>query len=240
MNPEVLRELSAEFLLLSVVHHVALVVVVAILWMRREAMARTVDVYFAIAFATAGVALATRPETRLAAAAAGVLAALWAWDAARPRLALTLGRTPRLRLWIMVALGLFGFGYPGYSGELPSAFFAPLGVILPPTVIVALAVVNAAWPSTNRVVHWALAATGLVVGGVGLVIEGWIHVPIIGISIYAIALLLGAGRVVEERPTVRDRSVREIRDRMYSRRTILPGPRDPRRRRLNVRKRRRR
>lgn len=238
MDPTILREISEEFLLFSAVHHVAVVVLASILWMRRQAMARTVDAYFAVAFATAAFALSTRPETRLAAVAAAALAALWLWDTARPRLALSFARTPRLRLWIMIGLGLFGLGYPGYAGELPGAFFAPLGVILPPTVIVALAIVNAASPSTNTIVHWSLAATGLVVGGVGLVVEGWIHAPLVAIAIYAVALLLGAGRLIEERQGVRERSVREIRNRMYSRRTILPGPRDPRRRRFRSRRRR--
>jgi hypothetical protein len=238
MNPEVLRQISEEFLLLSVLHHMAFVVLAAILWMRREAMARTADVYFGVAFATAAFALATRRETVAAAVVAAALAALWLWDAARPRLAIAFGRTPRLRLWIMAALGLFGLAYPGYSGELPGAFFAPLGVILPPTLIVGLAVLNAASPSTNRVVHWSLTATGLVVGGAGLVLEGWTHAPLVAIAAYAAALLLGAGRVIEERDGPRERSVREIRERMYSRRTILPGPRDPRRRRFRSRRRR--
>ena len=238
MDPTILKEISAEFLLFSVVHHVALLVVLAILWMRRESMARTVDVYFAVAFATAAFALATRPETRLAALASAALAALWLRDAARPNLALSFGRTPKLRLWIMGLLGLFGVAYPGYAGELPSAFFAPLGVILPPTLIVALAIVNSASPSTNRTVHWSLAATGLVVGGAGLIVEGWIHAPLTVISAYAVALLLGAGKLIEERGGARERGVREIRDRMYSRRTIFPGPRDPRRRRFKTRSRR--
>jgi hypothetical protein len=238
MDPGVLRQISEEFLLFSVLHHLAFVVLAAILWMRREAMGRVVDGYFVVAFGTAAFALASRPQTRVVALVAAALAALWLWEAVRPRLTIRFGRTPRLRLWIMAALGLFGLAYPGYAGELPSAFFAPLGVILPPTVIVALAVLNAAWPSTNGVVHWALAATGLVVGGLGLAVEGWIHAPLVAIAAYAVALLLGAGRVIEEREGVRERSVREIRDRMYSRRTILPGPRDPRRRRFRTKRRR--
>jgi hypothetical protein len=238
VDPTVLRSISEEFLLLSVLHHMVVAVLAVILWTRRQGMARTVDIYFAVAFGTAAYALATRPETRPAALAAAAITALWLWDAARPRLAVSFGRTPRLRLWIMAVLGLFGLGYPGYAGELPSAFFAPLGVILPPTLIVALALVNAVSPSTNRIVHWALAATGLAVGGTGLFVEGWIHAPLAAIAVYAVALLSGAGRVVEEREGPRERSVREIRDRMYSRRTILPGPRDPRRRRFKSRRRR--
>ena len=238
MSPEVLRAVSEEFLLLSLIHHLVFVVVLVILWIRREAMARTVNAYFAVAFATASFALATRPETRATAVVSAALAALWLWSAGGSKLALSFDRTPRLRLWIMAVLGLFGLAYPGYSGELPSAFFAPLGVILPPTVVVALAVLNAAAPSTNRIVHWSLAATGLGVGAAGLATEGWVHVPLVAISVYAVALLLGAGRVIEEQDGPRERSVREIRDRMYSRRTILPGPRDPRRRRFRSRRRR--
>jgi hypothetical protein len=239
MDADVLKGLSHEFLLLSAVHHVALFVMLAILWMRREALTRTSNVYFTIAFATAAFALATRPETRWSAVAAGALAALWLRNALRPRITMSFGRAPRLRLWIMGCLGLFGFAYPGYSGEFPSLFFAPLGVILPPTLLVALALMNSASPSTDRTVHWALAATALAVGGVGLVVEGWIHAPLVGAAAYAVALLLGAGRPAEAREGGRERSVREIRDRMYARRTILPGPRDPRRRRFQVRRRRR-
>jgi hypothetical protein len=238
MDPEALRQVSEEFLLLSVLHHMAFVVLAAILWTRREAMARTVDVYFGVAFATSAFALATRPATRAAAVVAAALTALWLWDAARPRLVIAFGRTPRLRLWIMAALALFGLAYPGYSGDLPSLFFAPLGVIPAPTVIVSLALLNAASPGTNRIVHWSLAVTGLGVGASGLAIEGWVHAPLVAVSVYAIALLLGAGRTVEAREAPRERSVREIRDRMYARRTFLPGPRDPRRRRFRSRRRR--
>lgn len=239
MNPAVLSEIAEEFLSLSALHHTVLVVVIVILWMRRESMARVVDVYFALAFATAAFALGTRPETRIAAAAAAALAALWIRDAVHPKLVLSFRRTPRIRLAIMTVLGAFGFGYPGYSGELPSAFFAPLGVILPPTLIVALALENSAWPETNGILHWALAGTGLAVGVAGMGVEGWIHAPLVAISIYAFVLLSGRGKLTEARDAVRERSVSEIRDRMYSRKTILPGPRDPRRRRPRVRRRRR-
>lgn len=238
MNVETLRQISEEFLHFSVLHHLAFVVLATLVWTRRGAMARAVDVYFAVAFATTAFALATRSETRVPAVVAAALAALWVWDATRPKLVIAFGRTPRLRLWIMAALAVFGLGYPGYSGDLPSAFFAPFGVILAPTVIVALAALNAVSPGTNRVLHWSLASTGLGVGVAGLATEGWIHAPLVAAAAYAVALLLGAGRVIEELEGTRDRSVREIRDRMYARRTILPGPRDPRRRRPRVRRRR--
>jgi hypothetical protein len=239
VSPDVLKAISQEFAPLALMHHLALVVLLVIFWIRREGMARAIGVYFAVAFATACAALATRPETRTTALVSAALAALWLWSALGPKPALSFSRTPRLRLWIMGGLGLFGFAYPGYAGELPAAFFAPLGVTLSPTTMVALALQNSASASPNRIVHWALAATGLALGGAGLVLEGWIHAPLIAISAYAIALLLGAGKLTEERRPARERSVREIRDRMYARKTILRGPRDPRRRRLNVRRRRR-
>jgi len=239
VNPAVLTEIAEDFLPLSALHHAVLVVVMVMVWMRRETMTRVVDVYFALAFATAAFALATRPETWFAAPVAAALAALWVRDAVHPELSLSFRRTPRIRLVIMVLLGAFGFGYPGYSGELPSAFFAPLGVILPPTVIVALAILNSAWPQTSRILHWALAGTGLTIGGVGMAAEGWIHAPVVAASVYAVVLLSGRGKLTEARDTARERSVREIRDRMYARKTILPGPRDPRRRRPRVRRRRR-
>jgi hypothetical protein len=238
MGVDVLKELSHRFLLLSAVQHIALLVMLSILWMRREALTRVSTTYFAIAFATAAFALATRPETRWSAVAAGALALLWLRDALRPTVTMSFGRAPRLRLWLMGCLGLFGFAYPGYSGELPSVFFAPLGVILAPTLLVALALLNSASPSTDTTLHWALAATALAVGGAGLAAEGWIHAPLVASAAYAVALLLGAGRPIEPREGTRERSVREIRDRMYARRTILPGPRDRKRRRFKVRRRR--
>jgi hypothetical protein len=238
MDADVLKELSQRFLPLSAGHHLALLVMLSILWMRREALTRVSTTYFAIAFATTAFALATRPETRWSAVAAGALAVLWLRDALRPTVTMSFGRAPRLRLWIMGCLGLFGFAYPGYSGDLPSVFFAPLGVILAPTLLVALALLNSASPSTDRTVHWALAATAVAVGGVGLFVEGWIQAPLVAAAAYAVVLLLGAGRPIEAREGTRERSVREIRDRMYARRTILPGPRDPRRRRFKVRRRR--
>jgi len=137
-------------------------------------------------------------------------------------------------------LGLYGFGYPGYSGDLPSAFFSPLGVTLHPTVLVALSLLNAAAPRVNRPLHWTLAAVAVVLGVAGAARGEWIHLPLLAAGIYAVPLLTGRARLVEPRPRTVERSVREIRNRMYSRKTLLPGPRDPRKRRIDLKRRRRR
>ncbi len=237
MTPSVLRDISQEFLLLSAAHHLALAVIAVIFWIRRKSMGRTVDVYFAFAFGTAAFALFTRPETRIPAAASTLVAALWLRDTVRPRNVFSFERTPRPRLVVMGAAALFALAYPGYSGDLPSLVFSPLGVVLPPTLIVATAVVNSAAPTTNRALHWALAAIGLAVGLVGIVVEGWIHAPLLVVSLYAVPLVLGRGKQLRARDASPKTSVRELRSRMYSRKTLLPGPRDPRRGRRSTRRR---
>lgn len=230
---------AGRFLALAAAHHFAIVVVAVLFWVRRRSMERTVAVYFALAFTTATIALASHPPARVLAAFPAGLAALWFHEAARLRNVLSLRRAPRIRLIVAGALGLYGFVYPGYTGELPSFVFSPLGVVLPPTLLVALAVMNAAAPETNRPLHWTLAAVGLVMGVNGAVVGGWTHLPLIAAALYTAPLLLGRAVLTDERAETDATSVRAVHDRMHKRRVLLSKPRRSSVRRLDVRKRRR-
>jgi hypothetical protein len=239
MQADVLREIAADFTTLAAAHHLTLAVIMVIFWMRRRSMERAVAAYFVLAFGTTAGALFTRTESLAPAVVAAGLAALWAIEAVRPRNVLNFKRTPMLRLVVMSVLGFFGFVYPGYSGDLPSFIFSPLGVILPPALIIALAVMNSALKDSNRVLHWAHAVSGLAYGAIGIAAEGWVHLPLLAISAYAIPLLLGRGGERMPRDETSGKDVRQIRDRMYARKTLLPGPRPPRARRFKIRRHRR-
>jgi len=229
---------AESFLLLSAGHHLAIAVVAVLLWIRRSSMERTIAVYFALAFATATVALASHPPARVMAAFAAGLSMLWCLEVAHPRNVLSFVRTPRFRLAAMGALGIFALLYPGYSGELPGFVFSPLGVILPPTLLLALALMNAASSSTNRPVHWTLATIGLVMGTGGVFQEGWVHAPLIAASLYAVPLLLGRAKLLEDRGSSDATSVRAVHERMHKRRVLFSKPRRSSVRKLSVRKRR--
>jgi len=228
MNPQLLKAIALDNLALSSAHHIVLFALLTVFWIRRRSMERIVDAYFAAAFATTALALAAAPATRAWAVVAAVLSALWVVDTVNPRNLADFRRAPTLRMVLMAIVGAFAFVYPGYSGDLPGLFFSPIGVILPPTLTIALAILNCAWPGTNRLLHWIHAACGAVVAIIGLFTEGWIHLPLLIASVYALPLLLGRGRIIEGRDPTASRSVRGIRDRMYTRKTFLPGPRDPR------------
>ncbi len=231
-----MREIAAGHLPLAAAHHLAAGVIAVICWVRRRSMERAVAWYLTAAFATVAFAAWSQPSTRWATVVAALIGVFWALDAARGGHGIDLRRTPRLRLLVMGAAALFALVYPGYAGKLPSFIFSPLGVLLPPTLVLALAVVNAASPSVDRTLHWMLAAAGVAVGVAGLLSEGLVHVPLILVAVYALPLLLGRGRSVDPADTTGGESVRQIRNRMYSRKTLLPGPRDPRRRRFRVRR----
>ena len=192
----------------------------------------------AVVVATATVALAGHPSARPVAPLAAGLSALWCFEVARPKNVLSFRRAPRLRLAIMGALGLFALLYPGYSSELPSFVFSPLGVTLPPTLLLALAVINSAAPSTNRPLHWSLASAGLFISVSGLIVEGWIHVPLALASAYAVPLLLGRTKVIEGRGEADATSVRAVHERMHKRRVLLTRSRRSSVRKIDVRRRR--
>jgi len=238
MSPETQQAVAESFLLVAALHHFAVAIVAVLFWIRRRSMERTVAVYFALAFATAAVALAGHPSARIAAAFAAGLSALWCLEAARPKNVLSFHRAPRLRLAVMGILGLFALLYPGYSGELPSFVFSPLGVTLPPTLLLALATMNSTAPTTSRPLHGSLAAVGLVVGISGLLIEGWIHVPLVVASVYAVPLLFGRTVLREDASEAGATSVRAVHERMHKRRVLLSRPRRSSIRKLNIRERR--
>ncbi|MFH1688844.1 MAG: hypothetical protein ABIE42_01235 [Candidatus Eisenbacteria bacterium] len=238
MSPEAQQAVAGSFLLLAALHHVAIAVVAVLFWIRRRSMERAVAVYLALAFGTTTVALATHAPARVAAVLAAALSVLWILEVARPRNVLSFRRTPRLRLGLMIAAALFAWLYPGYSGELPAFVFSPLGVTLPPTLLIALAAMNSAAPGTNRPLHWSLTAVGLFVGTSGLLTEGWIHVPLVTTSVYAVPLLLGCAVLREDPGEIDATSVRAVHDRMHKRRVLLSRPRRSSVRKLDVRGRR--
>lgn len=234
MSPETQQAVAESFLLLAALHHFAVAVVAVLFWIRRRSMERTVAVYFALAFATAAVALAGHPSARVVAAFTAGLSALWCLEVARPRNVLSFHRTPRLRLAVMGVLGLFALLYPGYSGELPSFVFSPLGVTLPPTLLFSLAVMNSA-ATTSRPLHWSLTAVGLIIGVNGLLTEGWIHLPLVAAAVCAVPLLLGRAVLREDENEADATSIRAVQERMHKRRVLLSRPRRSSIRKLNVR-----
>lgn len=238
MSPEAQQIVAGDFILLAALHHLAVAVVAVLFWIRRRSMERTVAVYLALAFATTAAALATHAPARIGAALAAALCVLWVVEAVRPRNVLSFNRAPRFRLGSMAAVALFALLYPGYSGELPVFVFSPLGVTLPPTLLLALAVLNVAAPGTNRPLHWTLAVVGLSVGVDGLVTEGWIHAPLVAASVYAVPLLLGKAVLREDTDGIDATSVRAVHDRMHKRRVLLSRPRRSSVRKLDVRGRR--
>jgi hypothetical protein len=224
---EAWKAAADRFALVSLVQHVALYVVAAVFFARGRSMERIVDWCLAAAFATSAAALLATPGARAGGALATALAALWARDARRPVNRFYLAATPRPRLVLMAVLAAYGAMYPGYAEGLPAVFFSPYGVLLQPTLLVALATANSG-ERTDRVLHWALAATGLSWGIVGAAAEGLLrNVPLLVTSAYAVPIALGVGGR-RTPPDGDGQSMRAIRDRMYGRWTLLPGPKKPR------------
>lgn len=222
------REAADGFVVVSLLQHLALYITAAVYWSRRRSMERAVDWCFASAFATAAVALLTTPGARLPGCVAVALTAFWARDALRPVNAFSFATTPRTRLVVMAGLALFGAAYPGYAAGLPAILFSPYGVLLQPTLIVSLAALNCA-ESADRALHWALAAAGLALGILGAVDEGLArHAPLLAVSGYGVVLALGLGKRRAAPEGENERTLRDMRDRMYARWTLLPGPRNPR------------
>jgi hypothetical protein len=237
MSFDAVVEIAEAFAGLAALHHLAAAVLIVLFWIRRRSMERPVALYFAAAFATSCIAQARRPETLAFAALAGGLCALWIREAIRPRNVLAFRSAPKLRLVVMAGLWVYAFVYPGHSGELPSFLFSSLGVALAPTLIAALATVNAAAPFTNRTLHWTLTAAGALTGIGGLVVEGPVHVPLLVATAYSFLLLLGRAKSVAERSKVSDTSVRAVADRIHERRVFFTRARRSSVRRLKIRKR---
>ncbi len=221
-------EAANRFVGISLAHHVALYALAAMYWSRRRSMEKAIDWYFATAFATTAAALLATPGAVVPGGFAAALAALWARDALRPANSFSFATTPRLRLVAMGAFAVFGALYPGYAAGLPAVLFSPYGVLIHPTLIVSLAVLNCA-EHADRLLHRALAAAGLAWGTVGAVDEGLVvHAPLLAVSIYAAVLALGFGRKRAVPESGDEPTLRDMRDRLYGRWTLLPGPRDPR------------
>lgn len=238
MSFDAVTEIAEAFAGLAALHHLAAAVLIVLFWIRRRSMERPVAVYFAAAFATSCFAQVGRPETLAFAAIAGVLSALWIREVLRPGNMLAFRSAPKLRLAVMAGLWIYAFVYPGHSGELPSFLFSSLGVALAPTLIAALATLNAAAPFTNRPLHWSLTAAGAIIGVAGLVAEGPVHLPLLVASGYSFPLLLGRAKSVDERSPVSDTSVRAVADRIHERRVFFTRARRSSVRRINIRKRR--
>lgn len=239
MDVTALKELASGLAPLAGIQHLVLFAILVIVWTRRDAASRVLTVYFAVAFGTAAAAMLTSGATRLRGVASLAICALWIYEAAKPRIELAFARTPRARLVLMAASGAFAVCYPGYSGNLPAFIFSPIGVLAAPTLLAALSLLNASSGETSRALHWTLATTGVVVAAVGLTSREWVQLPLLLCSLYSIPILLGRSGLRPESETKDPASVSEIRRRMYSRRSILPGPRDPRRGSRTVRIRRR-
>jgi len=231
VEPAAVREVALSFLPLAGLHHLALFVILVVVWSRREAARPILSAYLTVAFATAAVSLLSTEGARPLGPVAVALAALWLAETLRPATRLAFRRTPRPRLVMMGAAAAFAVAYPGHSGELPSFIFSPLGVTLAPTLLASLALLNATEGPTNRTLHWSLSCVGLALGAIGVALQQWAEIALLAVSLYAMVLLVRGGRLLptegDERPT----SVRDVRQRMYSRWSLLPGPRDPRRRR---------
>jgi hypothetical protein len=237
MPHQVVAEIAESLPALAALHHLAVAVLLTIFWIRRRSMERPIAIYFAVAFITAAAALATRVETLLLAVISLALGVLWITEAVKVRTRIELNRTPKFRLLIVAALWVFAYVYPGHSGQLPSFLFSSLGVTLAPTLIAALATLDAAAPFTNRRLHWSLAGAGVLVGVLGLVSGSMVYLPLLVAAGYAIPLLLGRAKVLEPR-TPAETSVRAVTDRIHKRRVLLTRARRSSSHKLDIRKRR--
>jgi hypothetical protein len=228
VTTEIWRRAADGFVAVSLVQHLVLYVIAAMHWARRRSMERLIDWCFASAFATAAAALLATPGAAIPGCFAAALAALWARDALHPANAFSFATVPRLRLVVMGGLALFGAAYPGYAEGLPAILFSPYGVLLHPTIIVSLAALNCA-DHADRLLRWALVVTGFAWGVAGAVDEGLVaHAPLLAVSAYGAVLALGMGKKRAAPASDDERTLRDVRDRMYARWTLLPGPRNPR------------
>jgi hypothetical protein len=227
VNPDVLSELALGNAELAAAHHLIFILAVVFLWLRRD-LGRVPAVILTLAFGSAAWVSLPAPGARVAGAASAALALAWAAEVVRPRSTLSFEGTSRARVfWSLVAF-VYAFVYPGFTPDLPLFVFAPLGVLLPPTVLAALALQNVAAPKVDRRSHWAHVAVGLGFGVWGLALGTWTHAPLVAISLWgAVLLVRGTTRREDVEP---EGSVRAIRERMYARKTILPGPGRPGRR----------
>ena len=235
MNHTLLTEIAAAHLGLAALHHVVTVVLGVIWWQRREELGRILPAYIAVCFLT--VAWSMRgPLWFTGGAPALVFAALWIRETVLPKCVMAFTRTPKPRLALAVAGTLVALAFPGYSGELPTFIAAPLGVLVTPTLLLGLSLLVAVDASDARIITAAHALAGLISGVVCIVTDGLTARGLVGglslivMSVVAALVALGRAPMLEEEELPRETSVEQIRSRLYQKKTLLPGPRDPRRR----------
>ncbi len=235
MNHALLTEIAVAHFGLAALHHVVTVVLGAIWWQRREELGRVLPVYLAICFLT--VAWAMRGPLWLSGGApALVFAVLWMRETVRPECVMVFTRTPKPRLILAVAGTLVALAFPGYSGELPTFIAAPIGVLVAPTLLLGLSLLVAVDAHEARILTAAHALAGLACGIGHIVTDGFTLRGLVGglsllvMSVAAALIALGRAPMLEEEQLPQETSVEQIRSRLYQKRTLLPGPRDPRRR----------
>ena len=236
MNPDALTALAATRAEIAVAHHLLLILGAVFLWLRRD-IGRLPSILMTAAFGSAAWVQLGSGDAVLPGAVCAVLALTWFVEVLSPASDLSFRGTPRGRLLFSLATFAYALAYPGYTTGLPLFLVSPVGVLLPPTLLVALSLLNTAAPRVRHQFHWAHVAAGLVFGVWGLVSAGWMHAPLVAASLYGVWLLARGSRRIEDASGPQGK-VRDVRDRMYARKTLLPGPRKYGRR-LDVRSRRR-
>jgi hypothetical protein len=162
------------------------------------------------------------------------LAALWLGETFRPECDMTFAHTPRPHLLLAAAGAVIAFVYPGYSGDLPAFIFAPLGVLIAPTLMLGLSLIVAVDSRRARLLAAAHVLAGLVFGLTTTVGDPTARGGVGGLILLALSVLaaltaLGRVRMRESDDVPRETSIEQMRAHLYQRRTLLPGPRDPRR-----------
>jgi len=235
MSHELLTGVAAAHFGLAALHHVVTVVLGVIWWQRREELGRLLPAYIAVCFLT--VAWSMRgPLWLTGSVPALAFAALWIRETVHPECVMVFARTPKPRLAVATAGALIALAYPGYSGELPAFIVAPLGVLITPTLLLGLSLLAAVDASKARTITAAHAFAGLIYGVGSIVTNGMTARGLVGglsliaMSIVAALVALGRAPMLEEEALPRETSVEQIRSRLYQKKTLLPGPRDPRRR----------
>ncbi len=235
MNHALLTDIATAHLGLAALHHLVTVVLGVIWWQRREELGRILPAYLAASFLT--VAWSMRgPLWLTGGAPALVLAAIWIRETVRPECVMVFTRTPKPRLALAAAAALVALAFPGYSSELPAFIVSPLGVLIAPTLLLGLSLLVAVDARAARIITAAHALAGLVCGVACIVADGPTAPGLVGglalivMSVVAALIVLGLAPTLEEEELPRETSVEQIRSRLYQKKTLLPGPRDPRRR----------
>jgi len=235
MNQTLLSEIAGAHLGLAALHHGVTVVLAVIWWQRREELGRIIPAYLAVCFLT--VAWSMRgPLWFLGGAPAVVFAALWIREMIRPECVMVFTRTPKPRLALAVAGAVIALAFPGYSDELPAFIIAPIGVLIAPTLLLGLSLLVAVDSRRARIITAAHSLAGFACGIACLVADG-LSAPglvrglsLIMVSAFAALVALGRAPMLEDEKLPPETSVEQIRSRLYQTKTLLPGPRDPRRR----------